>query len=357
MYKFSRVLDEKYETEIKEHCGKDRTIKVLKSLPAPYSLFHDDFIEVKQKFCTENLYPLDYEENGENYISCRYNNVFTLRQDPFSLSNEQHLDYPAASITMSDNQFNVLAEGPSLTNLNRLLFGLNQMKVNTLVAVGLPFEGREKYYNYMNDATKISAAVFFEAIAPSVQINNELTGDTNFEFYQYSSKEHGFFYVLHVPNWEDHGFPIFNPSDKAVLAQFFQLRINSCFHCSAGIGRSVALLLAKMVFNNIDNNWNNIEDARQLLKDTFIKIKQIKPGAGEAHQYLIVPGLVEDIYQILAPQLRHSYSSSFFINSTPHKAPKNQTDSKQITDENAPLIPHENTQKDVGYDCKSCMIV
>jgi len=292
------------------------------------------------------------------YAYARYTNVPTRHCLPFSGEGvSAELVYPAATVPESalgqdaqqaegQQALNVIAEGPSAENLENLLLGLDMLDVNVLVAVGLPFEGKEKYHNYMAHQTlypvpqkaaaadadgftdaagedgapgtypkQISVADFFKFAVPGAPALEGVDG-TNFKFYHLEIIDAGGKksekYVMHIPNWADHGFPNFNQADKTVLAYFNQFGPDSCFHCSAGQGRSVALLMAKMLFRHLRKVDKVSMDALRIrLSNILNAIKAVKPTAGEWFQYLIVPGLVDDLLDIaVALNLSASASAS-----------------------------------------------
>jgi|GEM_PF-6066474 len=285
-----------------------------------YQQLYDEFYKLDKKVKAETSDILFHEPY-------RYKDIKTVKQAEFEF-------YPAAKITMKgdENKFDVIAEGPKMDDLEKLhlLKSLKKLNINVLIAVGEPQEnGKEKFYNYMEDddySKKISITEFFDKIADShgkkisiTELFNKIAGSqphfaeqnlqnlcTNFKFYRYQSPKEGEFYIMHVPSWQDHGMPALSQADKFILGCFFELEINSLFHCSAGVGRSVALLAVKRFYNLFKQADISIDEEQivEFFKETVARIKAVKPLAGEFCQLLTVPGLAEDIYALVGSKLK-----------------------------------------------------
>ncbi len=105
---------------------------------------------------------------------------------------------------------------------------------------------------------------------------------------------------MHIENWDDHGLPRFSPIDKKLLGYFFEYGNNACYHCSAGMERSPAMIATKMFYQQLST-----QSKKEGLTDTALctqlmanleTIKKVKPAAGEPKQILAIPGLAEDAY-------------------------------------------------------------
>lgn len=266
------------------------------------------FNALNQKCIDKQLRPLNLEQEPFSYIKQRYPNVFTLKQAEFD-------GFPAAIVPIlgSDNcAFDVISEGPYAFTMELLLSHLKKLQVSVLIPVGNAKEiekgqEKDKYFDYMQISTPVSCAEFIRHTTTYVGSLPTDIDTTNFKFFKFHSKDSGDFWVMFVPNWGDHGMPKFSNIDKWLLAVFFAHGKSACYHCSAGIGRSPALLMMKMAYLEIflKNNYLNLNE--QELCDKFIKIieriKYVKPGAGEIHQVLTVLGLAEDARLLYSPNL------------------------------------------------------
>lgn len=281
------------------------------------------FLNANQKFLNHYNEPFDYESNKGKYQ--RGHRYFTgnmiVKQPEFD-------GLPAAKINTSSNRFDVLSEGPTEDNFPELLKKLRNIKISTLVAVGEAQNG-DKFYNYISQSQQITFEDFY---INSIKGDNNVipeellkaAKETKFRFSRYSSKESGDFYVLHIPNWEDFGLPTLTDADKIVLGYFFEFGPDACYHCSAGQGRSVALMQAKMFYKNLYKTNDKVSEADVVnyFQNSLEVIKSVKPNAVNAtEQALFSPGLAEDSWELVGNRLKFrsliQSEARFFGNSNP----------------------------------------
>ncbi len=278
--KYIRIIPSDYQALIESSLDQKNTKilqPLLQQLLALFIDMHHEFVDI------QTLRP----NHQGNYVTGRYPaNVFTVEQAEFK-------GYPAAKISTGD----VIAEGPTQESNELLLNCLLTQKIDIIFAVGKPSESgdgeiREKYFTYFSSQNLIHSSEFFRKLEPLINFENYFE-DSQIKIYSERN-----FFVIHLPNWPDHGLPDFTVSDKKLLALIFLWMIKNnkraCFHCSAGIGRSPALLFAKLLFEKALENpadLTNLKLMEQLLRD----IKNVKPGAGEWWQILAAMGLVEDL--------------------------------------------------------------
>lgn len=263
---------------------------------------------------TKANFPLDMMKESSDFLACRYpRDIYTKRQDGFSITDacpssfliprthELPKDiYPGVKI---NNQF-ALGEGPFSTNWPTLLDRLKAQKIQVVVGVGEPTQnGIDKFYPYMNESRSvdIDARTYF---LKTTQLNPEDMpefGKTNICFYRYEHTDGTDFYLMHIPLWPDHDLSRFDVNDKKILA-FDALHGAPRFvHCSAGVGRSVTVMLMQWLCKFISDAKDSLSEEKFL--DEFEKalreIKSLKPGAGNesAHLCLEALGLADDLYQ------------------------------------------------------------
>lgn len=275
------------------------TQKDIKNLPPVLQDFFQVFLQIHNQFVDiQTLYP---RQEG-NYVTGRYpGNVFTVQQAEFE-------GYPAAKISTGD----VIAEGPTEENYQLLLDKLLTQKIDIIFAVGKPDEIidgkiREKFFTYFSPEEQVHSITFFKHLDPSANFESNLGNDFEESQIKIYSKQN--FFVIHLPNWPDHDLPNFTMLDKQfltlILLSMIRHHKSACFHCSAGIGRSPALLFTKLLFEKARENSASLINL-ELMGKLLIDIKNVKPAAGEWQQILAAVGLVEDLL-ICSKQLEEKF--------------------------------------------------
>lgn len=293
----------------------------------PYMDFYRIFMRLNEHYGPNGDYASAYEGDAA-FIRCRYPNIFTRRQTEFSggVSLDTKIQavefkpgsvypgvYPAAKIPLYDHssdEFVVLGEGPYEHTFSTLLDRLAEQKVSVLIAVGPTEEsGKEKYYNYMRHAQEITAAEYLLSVTNAPDVPDEFrdsqsTGLLKLKFYRYVRPENqDVFHIMHMPSWVDLGMPVLTEADKLMLAYDAEYGGSRYYHCSAGVGRSVALIMLRMAYELIFKAHLDFSQATQQFETMLKKIKQVKPRAGEWWQLLLALGLAEDMHKQMSARL------------------------------------------------------
>jgi len=322
-------LPEKHAEKQAETSQHELSLNLLAD--TAYLPFYKIFMKLNETYGPDGDYAKKYLGDAA-FIRCRYPTIFTRRQKEFSgdhsldicLQDNEHQPgnipkgvYPAAKIHLDDNnkdKFVVLGEGPYPHTFPVLLDRLAEQGVNVLIAIGPTEEnGKEKYFNYMKEAVEISAAEYLDCATNIKNMPDEFRNSTDFtiKFYRYTRMENEkTFYIMHVPGWKDLGMPAFTESDKHLLAHDAEYGGNRFFHCSAGVGRSVAVLMMYMMYKLVCKNNLDYEQAVQKFEIILNRIKETKPRAGEWWQLLLAIGLAEDMHEYMALKLTLSLQQS-----------------------------------------------
>lgn len=114
--------------------------------------------------------------------------------------------------------------------------------------------------------------------------------------------------------------------DKTLLMLFFEYGRKACYHCSAGIGRSVALLLLERCYQIFKTSPDiSFEAFLREYMGKIREIKELKPGIGEKYQIMTVPALAEQIFQLYLHLPREEKKvSSRFLEEEDKGVPSNQ---------------------------------
>ncbi|HVE44678.1 MAG TPA: protein-tyrosine phosphatase family protein [Gammaproteobacteria bacterium] len=291
-----------------------------------YADFYRIFMELNEEYGPGGDYGKQCLDDP-HFIRCRYPNIFTRRQVAFSpgysldkcFQDKEHVPgkipegmYPAAKIPSSEGEEGkcvVLGEGPFEHTFLALLARLAEQDVNVLVAVGPTEEkGKEKYFNYMRGAERISVAeymLFANGVTDIPQTFKDIKpGEVSLEFYRHVDPfSEKVFYIMHVPNWKDIGLPVFTEKDKCILAYDAEYGGNRFYHCSAGVGRSVAMVMAQMAYEFIFKKNLKPDEVVKEYQNILRNIKTVKPRAGEWHQLILALGIAEEMHAYMSPLL------------------------------------------------------
>jgi hypothetical protein len=319
------IYEQLPEKHAEKHAEKQqREISLRLTSGTPYLYFYEIFMRLNEKYGPNGDYASLYQGDPA-FIRCRYSNIFTKRQVEFSngtsldvcLQQDPHQPgiissgvYPAAKIPLNDNAdgaFVVLGEGPFQHTYATLLDRLSEQKVYTLIAVGPPEENsKEKYFNYMQLAQEIDVQEYLHHTTSATCIPDELIDSQGenalmFRFYRYvRPQQQDVFYIMHIPAWRDLGMPVFTTADKLLLAYDAEYGGSRYYHCSAGVGRSVALIMMRMAYEQIFKKHLDFPAAIQQFEVMLRNIKEVKPRAGEWWQLLLALGVAQEMYEQIA---------------------------------------------------------
>lgn len=318
-------LPQKHAEKQANRDQRELTQELLSPFPH-YIQFYNVFMNLNDKYGPNGDYHTQYEKDAD-FIRCRYPTIYTRRQKDFTgdfsqLQSSDHIPgdvpqgvYPAAKIKLDDDnesKFFILGEGPFKHTFPVLLDKLEMQNVNVLIAVGPTEEnGNEKYFNYMGGAKEISAKEYLESTTNVNDIPATFSEKDLFsiKFYHYVRDEKNF-YIMHIPSWKDLDLPKLTETDKHLLAYDAEYGGNKFYHCSAGVGRSVAIIMMYLMYELVCKHNLNLDQAIEKFEFALTAIKSVKPRAGEWWQLLLSIGMAEDLANYMAQELLHKQEKS-----------------------------------------------
>ena len=312
-------LPQKHAEKQADRSQRELTQELLSNFPH-YIQFYNTFMNLNDQYGPNGDYHTLYEKNAD-FIRCRYRTIYTRRQKDFigdysQLQSSEHIPgdipqevYPAAKIRLYDDKedkFFILGEGPFKHTFPVLLDKLELQNVNVLIAVGPAEEdGKEKYFNYMNNAKEISAKEYLESTIKVNDIPDRFSEKEKFsiKFYHYIREDTKSFYIMHISSWKDLDLPKLTEEDKHLLAYDAEYGGNRFYHCSARVGRSVAIIMMYLMYDLVCKNNLNLDQAIQKFEFALTAIKSVKPRAGEWWQLLLSIGMAEDLSNYMTQEL------------------------------------------------------